>query len=423
MSATGGVHITLLCFLALTCVQVSVGVVYKLSQTNGGYSYSPASALATGELIKLCMSVVGLAYSLHSYSGSSDEAGRGSAEQAKYALLTPAQPPDKQRSSPIMDDKKDNTDTRLDVQNDYDGPTDLVGSRDQAGGDDEQVIDTADSASHTDGVSYLRLVSAVRSQLASDLQPRLCVHLVCLAALYALNNHVAFVLFLYVDPASISLFKSWATGISAVILYVFFARPISGVQWGAILLQVIGLIISLYDPCKGTVQGSYALLIFSVFITAVCSVWNEQVVKKFNASLYSQNIILYTVGSILNLLVFFLAPASYPAKGVDPVTGAAVSYFAGYTPAVLGVIACNSLLGLAITVVYKYADAIIKTFASATGTGVLLVVNTMLFATPASLSAFLGVAVVFIASYIYLKGATEPAHTALSSSVERQAEQ
>ena len=463
MSAVGGLHITVLCFLALTAVQVGVGVVYKLSQTNGQYRYSPASALATGEMIKLAMSLLGLAYSLRSGGNSTGVSASDSksTEQAKYALLTPALSPDEQRSTSGMgvDDKADSTDTRFDIQHENDNIDEPVDVRDRQG-DDDRPIDIADdsiasrAAGHRAG-GLCALPIAVWSALRSDLSPRLVVHLVCLASLYALNNHLAFVLFLYVDPASISLFKSWATGISAVILFRFFAQPISGLQWGAIALQVLGLVITLYDPClvsgggggggggggsggggsggggssgagggTGTststmttttttitttsstspLLGSYLLLVLSVLITSVCSVWNEQVVKRFGASLYSQNVVLYSVGSALNVCVFYLAPSSYVAVGVDVSTGAAVSYFAGYSAAVLGVIACNSLLGLAITVVYKYADAIIKTFASATGTGVLLVINTQLFGAPARLQAYMGVAVVFIASYTYLKG-------------------
>ena len=121
--------------------------------------------------------------------------------------------------------------------------------------------------------------------MAEDEQSRLLSHSVCLlaadviykelsfsfimsifglAVLYALNNQLAFVLFLWVDPASITLFKSWSTGLSALILWQIFARPIGRLQWAAIVLQVVGLFIVQYDPCKGAASSlstAYLLMI------------------------------------------------------------------------------------------------------------------------------------------------------------------
>ena len=167
-----------------------------------------------------------------------------------------------------------------------------------------------------------------------------------------------------------SLFKSWATGLTAVLLWSLFSRPVSRTQWACIALQMCGLVIVQYDSCKGAPSqsmSSYALLTVSVSITAVCSVWNERVVKSGTASLHVQNAALYTCGTILNLALFFTLPASYPALGVDPATGGRPAFFHGYTAAAMAVIGCNCLLGLVITAVYKYADAIIKTFATGVG--------------------------------------------------------
>lgn len=45
-------------FLGLIAIQIAIGLIYKLSQTHGTYDFSPASALAIAEAIKLCMSCV-----------------------------------------------------------------------------------------------------------------------------------------------------------------------------------------------------------------------------------------------------------------------------------------------------------------------------------------------------------------------------
>ena len=69
------------------------------------------------------------------------------------------------------------------------------------------------------------------------------------------------------------------------------------------------------------------------------------------------------------------------------------------------VIAANALMGLVITAVYKYADALVKTFATACATATLYLLNMTLFHLPFKGSILLGVAVVFLASAIYFQAA------------------
>lgn len=45
----------------------------------------------------------------------------------------------------------------------------------------------------------------------------------------------------------------------------------------------------------------------------------------------------------------------------------------GFNSSVLLVVICNSLLGLAISIVYKYADAIVKTLAASANTVIWMV--------------------------------------------------
>ncbi len=65
----------------------------------------------------------------------------------------------------------------------------------------------------------------------------------------------------------------------------------------------------------------------------------------------------------------------------------------------------NAVIGLTITVIYKYTNAIAKTFCSAVATVVLFIVNATLFNLPASLNSVLSCIVVFVATYLYTQGA------------------
>ncbi|CAF1511781.1 unnamed protein product [Adineta ricciae] len=84
------------------------------------------------------------------------------------------------------------------------------------------------------------------------------------------------------------------------------------------------------------------------------------------------------------------------------------SFFEGYSMIAMAVVLCNSILGLATTAVYKYTDAIIKTFSTACATAVLLFLNWSLFNRPTNLNAVLGAVVIFISAYIYSSAGTIP---------------
>lgn len=69
------------------------------------------------------------------------------------------------------------------------------------------------------------------------------------------------------------------------------------------------------------------------------------------------------------------------------------------------VVLSNVFIGLAITAVYKYADAIIKCFATAVSTGILLYLSPILFGAEMSFLVLPGTLVVFISTWLYMEAA------------------
>ena len=262
-------------------------------------------------------------------------------------------------------------------------------------------------------------------------------HMASLAFLYFVNNQLSFVLLMTLDPATISLFKACSTILAAVMLWCCFARDILSLQWLALLMQIVGMLVVLYDPNRGlrgvaASLASYLLLILSVSITAVCSVWNEFVVKSYAANLMAQNVVLYALGTLYNVLYFAYGPDLYHADGhvhshaelhgtlhvlsnatamdaapawSDDSAPTSVGFFSGYSVLAVLVIVANSVMGLVITAVYKYADAVVKTFATACATAVLFVLNVLFFHLPLRVDAMLGVCIVFLASAVYFQAA------------------
>lgn len=243
-----------------------------------------------------------------------------------------------------------------------------------------------------------------RRDFQQQSSPALIGHMLALAGIYCVNNGIMFHLFAHADPGSITLIKSGATVVSALMLRYVRSFRLSGARWAAVVLQMAGLIVAQYDACTGRAHLAtrvYALLVVSLLNSSVANVWNEHVVKQFqHASLATKNIYLYMFGAALNLGIF----QQQRRRGGAP------EFWEGYGWAGAGVVVSNAFMGLAINAVYKYADAVVKNIATTSTTVVLLVLSGAVFDGRADVTVFLGASVVVLSTYLYFSiGAQEAA--------------
>eukprot|EP00172_Hildenbrandia_rubra_P002109 Plantae.Rhodophyta-Hildenbrandia_rubra.ctg27719.p1 GENE.Plantae.Rhodophyta-Hildenbrandia_rubra.ctg27719~~Plantae.Rhodophyta-Hildenbrandia_rubra.ctg27719.p1 ORF type:complete len:357 (+),score=52.05 Plantae.Rhodophyta-Hildenbrandia_rubra.ctg27719:286-1356(+) len=238
--------------------------------------------------------------------------------------------------------------------------------------------------------------NASRQAFQQETSGLLMFHMFCLAAIYMVNNGIAFFLFKKADPGSITLIKSGATIVSAIMLYFWRNFKLSPSRWTVIILQVIGLIVAQYNNCTGKSHLPlfiYMVLVFTLLNSSIANVWNEHVVKNFeSASLATKNIHLYFYGAVLNLLLFLFTRITKPDSP---------RFFEGYNLAGAGVVMSNAFMGIAINVVYKYADALIKNIATTTTTIVVLMISGAFFGGRSDVMVFLGSAVVIIGTFLY----------------------
>jgi hypothetical protein len=157
--------------------------------------------------------------------------------------------------------------------------------------------------------------------------------------------------------------------------------------------------------------GSYAVLIISLTITSICSVYNDKVLKDHAdvASLHTVNALLYAVGALLNGLVYLFSSSSTMARP---------SFFSGFErPFTWIVLFFNTVIGIVVSAVYKYADATIKTFASACATSVLLLINIIANNQEFKIVVVLACITVFIATYLYATNSVKTCTIADAKSV------
>ena len=148
---------------------------------------------------------------------------------------------------------------------------------------------------------------------------------------------------------------------------------------------------------------AYYTLGLAVSITAVSSVWNQKVVKGFAVPVNLQNALLYAFGLAVALVSYAVLPQGPSPKG----------FFEGYSLLAVVLILFQAFHGLAVTLVYKYADAIIKNFANSAVMAILVVVSAYFFGAPMTVHSCLGVAGVLVTTYCYMNIALKlPASTA-----------
>ena len=184
------------------------------------------------------------------------------------------------------------------------------------------------------------------------------------------------------------------------------------------MTQICGLAVTQYHPETGSTYpfSTYIILIFQVFLSASSGVYNQALLKTGNASLHASNMTLYAAGATINVMLHLVMAL---VKSDEP------GFFTGYGSwgAIL-VIMSNVFIGLAITAVYKCepnsqktkqfevrtitdlqldADAVIKCFATAVSTGILLCLSPILFNTDLTFLMLPGTVMVFIASWLYME--------------------
>jgi len=222
------------------------------------------------------------------------------------------------------------------------------------------------------------------------------MHYLGLSALYTLNNQLSFYCLEVADPGSMSLGKSIAPYLCALLLR-FTGKPLHQLQWVCVIVQCCAIAIVQYDACKGAgflPEKAYYMIGAATSITAVTSVWNQIVIQGFDVPINLQNSIMYAFGSIIATGSYLHSTTS---KG-----GHHKGFFEGYTTLPLLLVLFQAFHGLAVALVYKYADAIVKNFANSSVMAILIVVSAYFFALQTTLHSWLGIVIVLATTYCYM---------------------
>ncbi|KAI3969613.1 hypothetical protein MKX01_020174 [Papaver californicum] len=217
------------------------------------------------------------------------------------------------------------------------------------------------------------------------------------AALYLVKNLLQYYIFAYVDAPGYQILKNFNIISTGVLYRIILKKKLSEIQWAAFILLCAGCTTAQLDPSSDHVlqtpfQG-WIMAIIMALLSGFAGVYTEAIMKKrLSRNINVQNFWLYVFGMLFNALAIFVQDFNAVMnKG----------FFHGYTLITTFMILNHALSGIAVSMVMKYADNIVKVYSTSVAMLLTAIVSVFLFNFHLSLAFFLGSTVVSVSVYLH----------------------
>ncbi|XP_076133024.1 UDP-galactose translocator [Alosa pseudoharengus] len=222
--------------------------------------------------------------------------------------------------------------------------------------------------------------------------------------IYTLQNNLQYVAISNLPAATFQVTYQLKILTTALFSVLMLRKSLSRVQWVSLLLLFAGVAIvqvqqesgkqkeaAAADPSQSYGKGLVAVVV-SCLSSGFAGVYFEKILKGSSASVWLRNVQLGIFGTVLGLLgLWWNDGTAIAEKG----------FLFGYTPMVWGVILNQAFGGLLVAVVVKYADNILKGFATSFSIVVSTIMSVYLFGFHVDLVFTLGAGLVIGAVYMY----------------------
>lgn len=226
--------------------------------------------------------------------------------------------------------------------------------------------------------------------------------------LYLLQNNLLYVATTHLDAATCQVAYQLKLLTTAFFTVTLLKRHISNRRWLSLGVLFMGVVL-VQSPSKSASAANASPVIGMAAVTAACllsglaGVWLERIVKRDNATagteqqekpIWLRNIQLGFISLVLGLCSVFV---------MDRHAVRAAGFFQGYTWVTASVIAQVSLGGLLVGLVMKYADNVVKGFATSLSIVISSAVSWFIpsFNFQPDLMFILGSSLVIVATLLY----------------------
>ncbi len=206
---------------------------------------------------------------------------------------------------------------------------------------------------------------------------------------------------------------------TALCSALMLGKRLSSLQWVALLVLFSGVAIVQYEGNTSQANSDQKPLIglFAVigcaFLSAFASCYFEKLLKTTNTSLWIRNVQLAALGLLFSVFtILWKDSAKIEQNG----------FYFGYDWVASSIIFIQAVGGLAVSVTVKYADNILKGFATSASIVISCIASIFLFNFQLSFQFCLGAGLVMIAVYIYSKFTLQPIHKGVSTANNVQKE-
>jgi len=197
---------------------------------------------------------------------------------------------------------------------------------------------------------------------------------------------------------------------TAIFSVIMLRKALSRLQWVALVILFIGVSAVQLQPHDSKVSKKVATeqnhlvglvaVIVSCVMSGFAGVYFEKILKGTKPSLWLRNAQLASIGVVFGLITVIINDG-------DELRGK--SYFFGYDWVVWFVICLQSFGGLLVAVVVKYADNILKGFATSAAIILSCVLSIYLFDFKLSVQFTIGASLVMVSLYMYSRYVPKPA--------------
>ncbi|KAL9238337.1 hypothetical protein vseg_012770 [Gypsophila vaccaria] len=220
------------------------------------------------------------------------------------------------------------------------------------------------------------------------------------ALLYLVKNLLQYYIFAYVDAPGYQILKNLNIISTGVLYRIILKRRLSEVQWAAFILLCAGCttaqLKSNSDRVLETSLQGWVMAIVMALLSGFAGVYTEAIIKKRpQRNINVQNFYLYVFGMIFNAAAIMI-------QDFDAVVNK--GFFHGYSSVTVLMIINHALSGIAVSMVMKYADNIVKVYSTSVAMILTAIVSVFLFQFHLSLAFFLGTTVVSVSVYLHSIG-------------------
>lgn len=218
------------------------------------------------------------------------------------------------------------------------------------------------------------------------------------AALYLAKNLLQYYVLLYTDAPSYQILKNLNIVSTGILYRLFLQKELSNLQWSALTLLALGCTVAQLsdssDAVLTTPAAGIAIAVAMAILSGFAGVYTELILKSGGAkrNVNAQNVYLYAFGVLFNVFAIF-------AYDYDAV--ARRGYFHGYTFLVAVMIANHAASGIAVSLVMKFANNIVKVYSTSVAMILTTLVSIPLFGFELTVPFVLGTAVVSVATFLH----------------------